>query len=92
MIKIEVLKSFILNVDGVLKSFATGIHEVEDEISQHWYVQAHSQAVDATPAAPAAQELPEGEDAETVDAAATTQDAVDAASSAPEPEKAKKGK
>ena len=43
MATINVLKSFILNIEGELKQFAAGIHDVADEIAGHWYVQAHSE-------------------------------------------------
>jgi hypothetical protein len=43
MATIQVLKPFVFNDGGVLKPFAAGMHEVDDEVAGHWYVQAHSQ-------------------------------------------------
>lgn len=46
MIKINVLIAFVLTMaDGAQKKFNAGLHEVEEEIASHWYVQAHSEPV-----------------------------------------------
>ncbi len=46
MLKINVLIPFLLTMaDGVQKQFAAGVHEVEQEIADHWYTQAHSEPV-----------------------------------------------
>lgn len=89
MTTIQVLKSFVLNLGGVLKKFEAGMHEVEDEVAGHWYVQAHSQD--------AAAALVEAEEAAKAEAAAAEQAAADAKAKADADEAeaaatAKKGK
>lgn len=46
MAKINVTKPFILNVDGLHRSFGVGLQTIEDELAGHWYVQVHSELVD----------------------------------------------
>ncbi|MFG1399839.1 STY1053 family phage-associated protein [Roseixanthobacter pseudopolyaromaticivorans] len=41
MTRINVVKAFTLNLGAVLKKFEAGVHEVEDDIAQHWYVLLH---------------------------------------------------
>ncbi|CAN0620531.1 protein of unknown function [Burkholderia multivorans] len=49
--KIEVTKAFRLLTDGEHSHFPVGVHTVEQEVADHWYVKAHTRA-------------PEGDDAE----------------------------
>jgi hypothetical protein len=49
MAKINVKKPFVLNLDGLHRSFGVGLQEVEDEVAEHWYVQSHSEPVDIGP-------------------------------------------
>lgn len=46
MAKINVTKPFVLNMDGLHRSFGVGLHGVEDEVAEHWYVKAHSEPVE----------------------------------------------
>ena len=46
MAKINVTKPFILNIDGLHRSFGVGLQPIEDELAGHWYVQAHSEPVE----------------------------------------------
>ncbi|MFG1429185.1 STY1053 family phage-associated protein [Roseixanthobacter glucoisosaccharinicivorans] len=54
MTSINVVKTFTLNLGAVLKKFEAGVHEVEDDIAQHWYVLLHI----APPAAPVPEPAP----------------------------------
>jgi len=45
MTKINVKKPFTLNLPSGHVSFVAGVVEVEDEVAEHWYVQAHSEPV-----------------------------------------------
>jgi hypothetical protein len=46
MKEINVLKAFLLTLaDHTQRAFAVGVHKVEDEIADHWYVKAHSEPV-----------------------------------------------
>ncbi|OYW34853.1 MAG: hypothetical protein B7Z41_00790 [Rhizobiales bacterium 12-66-7] len=60
MALINVVKAFTLNLGAVLKKFEAGVHEVEDDIAQHWYVLLHI----ASPAA--AEPVPEPAQADSV--------------------------
>lgn len=40
-VKIVVSKAFKFNQEGTLVDFKVGTHEVESEIAENWYVQAH---------------------------------------------------
>lgn len=41
---LNVLKTFRLNLmEGVIREFEAGLHEVEDDIADHWYVKANSE-------------------------------------------------
>lgn len=42
MAKINVKKPFVLNLPTGHVSFPVGVVDVEDEVANHWYVQAHS--------------------------------------------------
>ncbi len=51
---INVFEDFVLTLDDHTKrAFKKGMHEVEDEIANHWYTQAHSKPIAAAEAAPA---------------------------------------
>lgn len=42
MVSITVTKAFTLSLAaGLKRAFAIGVHEVESEIAEHWYVKAH---------------------------------------------------
>jgi hypothetical protein len=48
MKEINVLKAFLLTLqDHTKKAFAVGVHKVEAEIAEHWFVKAHSEPVAA---------------------------------------------
>lgn len=50
---IHVLKAFVLTLeDQTRRVFAKGLHEVEESVASHWYVQAHSEPVAAAAAVP----------------------------------------
>ena len=53
--KINVLTSFKLNLEDGIREFVQGVHDVEDYIAAHWYVQAHSEVV-GKPKAPKVEE------------------------------------
>lgn len=46
MAEIIVSKPFVLNIDGLHRSFGAGRHVVEDEVANHWYVQEHIEVAD----------------------------------------------
>jgi hypothetical protein len=57
MKEINVIKAFLLTLaDHTKRAFAVGIHKVEDEIADHWFVKAHSEPVAAV--APAVEPEP----------------------------------
>ncbi|SYS38247.1 STY1053 family phage-associated protein [Klebsiella pneumoniae] len=41
MKKIYVLTAFNFNDGGKITPFATGFHDVDDEVAEHWFVKAH---------------------------------------------------
>ena len=48
MAQIKVTAPFRLNLDdGTFREFAPGVHELEDEIADHWYVKANSQRLES---------------------------------------------
>lgn len=48
MKRINVFRAFILNAaHGVEHRFAVGVHEVDEHIAAHWFVQAHSEEIAA---------------------------------------------
>ena len=53
MKKLNVLKAFVLTLeDGTTRAFKTGLQELEAHLHNHWFVKAHSEAVEAAPAVP----------------------------------------
>jgi hypothetical protein len=54
-VKITVKTPFRLNVDGEIKQFDAGVHDVEKNVAEHWYVQAHLAGGDAVADEPAAE-------------------------------------
>jgi len=51
MVTINVVKAFTLtSAEGVQRRFEEGEHEVEADIADHWYVQAHSEPAPPDPA------------------------------------------
>lgn len=45
MAKISVKKPFVLNLPAGHVAFSVGVVDVEDNVANHWYVQAHSEPV-----------------------------------------------
>ena len=45
MAKVNVKKPFILNLPTGHVHFVPGVVEIEDELAEHWYVQAHCEQV-----------------------------------------------
>ena len=43
--KIHVFKPFKLNVLDVHTSYGVGVHDVPEDVANHWYVKAHSDPV-----------------------------------------------
>lgn len=44
---IQVAKAFLLTLeDRTTRAFAKGLHEVEEHIANHWYVEAHATVVE----------------------------------------------
>ena len=41
MKKIYVLTAFNFNDGAKITPFATGLHDVDDEVAEHWFVKAH---------------------------------------------------
>lgn len=97
MKQISVLKKFTLSLDdGSKRDFSIGVHEVDDAVADHWFVQANSEAVvtsepkklaknNQTPAATTGKE-PTTEttaDAVNADAATTETKPTDAANTTP---------
>ena len=49
MAKINVKEPFILNLgDAGHKQFVAGLHDVNDEVAAHWYVQHHAEVLNVT--------------------------------------------
>lgn len=46
---INVVRPFTLHFKGVATQFAAGIHTVEHDIADHWFVKAHSQLIESKP-------------------------------------------
>jgi len=67
MTLINVVKAFTLNLGAALKKFEAGLHEVEDEIAQHWYVLLHIAPPAAAEPVPAPAPEPAPADSVTVE-------------------------
>lgn len=60
--KITVKTPFRLNIDGEIKKFAVGVHDVEKNVAEHWLVKHHTADGDAQadePVADVAEQAPE---------------------------------
>lgn len=49
MVTITVIRPFLLNLGGEKRVFPVGVHSVEEEVASHWYVQAHTAPLNASP-------------------------------------------
>ena len=49
MARIQVKNPFILNLgEAGHKQFVAGLHDVNDEVAAHWYVQHHAEVLNVT--------------------------------------------